>query len=123
MLACSDVLPDDVKALRTELGLTLRALAEHLGVDIKDVLAWEAGERFPTKRHVGRMQALRGGKAAAKTTARRDPGSFGASAASFTALANPELWRLFRKLVAHPELFDATLKLAARYDDPAKDAD
>ena len=39
------------------------------------------------------------------------------------ALAMPELWMLVRKLVAHPELRAAAMKLAESYPDPTADED
>ncbi len=46
----------------------------------------------------------------------------GAPASPLHALADPELWRLVRKLLAHPELRSAAQKLAESYLDPADDA-
>lgn len=111
------VLPEDIQKLRKELSCTAKELAATLGVDPKDVSAWEAGELFPTKRLVDAMNALRQkgkegvvraprGKAAAKTGQQR--------------LADPALWRVVRKLVEHPALFDEVVKLSEKYADPAE---
>ncbi len=89
-----------------------------LGVEQKEVTAWEAGDLFPTKRLVEAMKGLQArgkdavvrvarGKAAAKTGTAR--------------LADPLLWRLFRKLLDHPALFDEVSKLAEKYPDPSDD--
>ena len=51
--------PDDIKALRKELNCTARELAVALKVDQKEVMAWETGELFPTKRFVDQMRTLR----------------------------------------------------------------
>ena len=82
-----------------------------------NVTAWEAGELFPTKRLVDAMNALRSrgkeavvraprGKAAAKTGQQR--------------LADPAFWRIVRKLVEHPALFDEVSKLSEKYSDPGE---
>lgn len=115
------MLADDVKALRSELKLTVRALAEHLGVEIKELLSWEAGERFPTKRHVSLMEALRNRKDVSPNSLPARAGASDKSAAPLAALADPELWRVVRKLVAHPDLLAETAALAARYEDPIQD--
>jgi len=110
------VSPDEIKQLRKDLNCTARELAAALDLDQKEVLAWEAGELFPTKRFVTQMEALRQkgpdaiprkprGKPAARTPAQR--------------LADPKLWELVRKLLEHPTLFDQALKLAEAYPDPA----
>ena len=41
-----------------------------------------------------------------------------ASASPLQLLSDPELWRLFRKLLSHPELRSAAMKLAEAYPDP-----
>ena len=43
----------------------------------------------------------------------------GARIKNEVALADPDLWRLLRKLIAHQELRTAVAKLAEAYDDPA----
>jgi transcriptional regulator with XRE-family HTH domain len=109
--------PEDIKALRKELGCTARELGTALGIDQDTVLAWERGDLFPTKRFVGQMEELRTKGPAAIPKKRRK----GAPAPPFQVLADPELWRLVRKLVAHAELRAAALDLAAGYADPAED--
>jgi transcriptional regulator with XRE-family HTH domain len=109
------VSPEDLKQLRKELSCTAKELALTLGIEPKELAAWEAGELFPTKRYVGEMEALRKkgptsilrtakGKAAAKTGMAR--------------LADAKLWELVRKLLEHPALFDQVSKLADGYPDP-----
>jgi len=111
--------PDDIKQLRKDLKATARELAAALEIDQKEVVAWEAGEKFPTKRYVDAMQKLKGqgpaaiprtpkGKAAAKTGTQR--------------LTDPKLWEIVRKLVEHPALFDQVAELAGKYGDPGSDA-
>jgi len=111
------VQPDEIQKLRKELSCTAKELATALGVDPKEVAAWEAGELFPTKRYVTAMAALRSkgpsaipraprGKAAAKTGQAR--------------LADPALWKIVRKLVEHPALFDQVVKLSETFSDPAE---
>ena len=108
--------PDDIKALRGELGCTAKDLAGALGLEQAEVLAWERGELFPTKRYVDEMNALRAKGAGAIPTRRR-----GAPTSPQQALADPAVWLLFRKLLFYPELFKAAQKLAEAYRDPAED--
>lgn len=107
--------PEELKQLRKELSCTAKELALTLGIEPKEVAAWEAGELFPTKRYVGELEALRKkgpsgilrvpkGKAALKTGMAR--------------LGDAKLWELLRKLVEHPALFDQVSKLAEAYPDP-----
>jgi transcriptional regulator with XRE-family HTH domain len=136
------VLPEEIKALRRDLKLTVRALADAVRVDVKDVLAWESGERFPTKRSVTGMRSLRaraeatGGEpraphaaekgaaekgAAEKGAAEKGAAEKGAAAGGpFHPLAEPSFWRVVRKLLAHPELFREVEKLAEGHADPAE---
>jgi len=109
--------PEDLKALREELGCTARDLAAALGIEQETVLAWERGELFPTKRHCDAMESLRRKGPSAIPKKRRKS----APASPLHALADPDLWRLVRKLLAHPELRAAAQSLAASYPDPADD--
>jgi transcriptional regulator with XRE-family HTH domain len=109
--------PEDIKELRKQLGCTARELGAALGIDQETVLAWERGDLFPTKRFVGMMEDLRKKGPSAIPRKRRK----GAPAPPFQVLSDPDLWRLVRKLVAHPELRAAALDLAASYPDPAED--
>jgi transcriptional regulator with XRE-family HTH domain len=108
--------PEDLKALRQELGCTARDLATALGVEQETVLAWERADLFPTKRLVVAMEELRRKGPAAIPKKRRKSAP---STSPLHALADPDLWRLVRKLLAHPELRTAALALAAPYPDPA----
>jgi transcriptional regulator with XRE-family HTH domain len=108
--------PDEIKALRAELKCTARELGAALDVEQATVLKWEAGELFPTKRYVEQMRALREkGPGAIPRKAR------GAQPSPLRLLADPSLWELVRKLVAHKRLRDEVTKLAASYPDPADD--
>ena len=108
--------PDDLKALRKELGCTARELATALGIEQETVLGWERGDLFPTKRFVDAMTALKAKGPAAVPKQKRK----GAVAASpMAALASPDVWKLVRKLIAHPELRKAATALAEAYPDPA----
>jgi transcriptional regulator with XRE-family HTH domain len=108
--------PEDIKALRQELGCTARELAGALGIEQAEVIAWERGDLFPTKRFCDAMEALRkkGPSAIPKKPRRK-----AAAATPMAALSDPDLWRLVRKLLAHPELRSAAQALAERYTDPA----
>jgi transcriptional regulator with XRE-family HTH domain len=109
------VTPDDIKALRKELGCTARDLALTLGIEQKEVLAWEAGELFPTKRFVDQMKTLRdkGPSAVLKTTK-------GKAVAPTDRVADPAFWNVVKKLLLHPPLYDQVLKLAESYSDDKK---
>ncbi len=94
----------------------MQELAAALGVEPRTVVAWEDAEMFPTKQYIERMRALAeaGPSAIAKKGRRRaEP------ATPMQALADPELWRLVRKLIGHPELRKKAEELAAAYDDPS----
>lgn len=107
--------PDDIKALRKELSCTAKELAQALGIEQATVLAWEKGDLFPTKPIIDKMNALRakGPGAIPKKAKGADP---------MKVLADPALWELMRKIVAHKKLRDEVTKLAGAYPDPAQDA-
>lgn len=107
--------PDDIKLLRKELGCTARDLATTLGIEQKDVLAWEAGELFPTKRFVAQMQALRakGPSAVLKSTK-------GKAVAPTDRVSDPAFWAIVKKLLLHPPLYEQVSKLAEAYVDDKK---
>jgi transcriptional regulator with XRE-family HTH domain len=107
--------PDDIKQLRKDLKATARELAAALEVDQKEVVAWEAGERFPTKRLVDAMRKLeqQGPTAIPRTAKGR-----GAAKTGVQRLSDPKLWEVVRKLLEHPALFDQVVTLAAKYPDP-----
>ena len=108
--------PDEIKKLRQTLRCTPRELGEALGVDAKTVMAWEQDDQFPTKRYVDAMDQLREEGPGAVPRLRRG----GRSNPPLMQLLNdPELWRLFRKMLAHKELRDKAAKLAESYDDPS----
>jgi transcriptional regulator with XRE-family HTH domain len=116
MLACGTVSPDDLKQLRKDLKITARDLAAALGIEQKEVVAWEAGEHFPTKRYVEAMHKLKAqGAAAFPRTPKAKPGA----KTGPQRLADPKLWEVVRKLIEHPALFDQVAELATRYSDPA----
>jgi len=112
------VSPEDLKQLRKELACTAKELALTLGIEPKEFAAWEAGELFPTKRHVGELEALR--KRGPSAIQRAPKVKAGAAAKTGMArLADPKLWELVRKLAEHPALFDQVSKLAETYRDPS----
>ena len=103
--------PDDIKALRKDLACTAKELAQAIGIEQSTVLAWEKGELFPTKPFIDKMLQLRArGPAAIPKKARGD--------APMKVLADPALWELVRKIVAHKKLRDEVIKLASTYVDP-----
>jgi transcriptional regulator with XRE-family HTH domain len=109
--------PEDVKAVRSRLGCTAKELGRALGVEAATVTAWERGELFPTKKHVEALRDLdaRGPGAVPRATGRR-----GAAATPAAVLADPRVWTVIRKLVAHAELREAVVKLSESYPDPAE---
>jgi transcriptional regulator with XRE-family HTH domain len=109
--------PEEIKALREELGCTARELAAALDVEPDDITSWERGDLFPTKRHVDGMEALRRKGPSAIPRRRRK----GAPSSPLQTLADPALWRLLRKLLVHPDLRTAAEKLAEPYPDPTDD--
>lgn len=100
---------DDIKALRKELGLTQRDLAEALELEVALVRDWESAEQFATKAHCDAMEKLRSNPPPKKSKKSKTP---------MQSLADPALWTLLRKLLAHGQLRAACEKLAADYDDP-----
>lgn len=106
--------PDAVKRLRELLSCSVGELAAAVGTDVKTLMAWEAGDLFPTKRDVSRLNAL---EAAGPTAFPRKSRSK-AAATGVALLADPRLWTIVRKLTAHPDLLRAVEKLADGYDDP-----
>ncbi len=109
--------PEDLKQLRKELSCTAKELALTLGVEPKELAAWEAGELFPTKRYVGELEALR--KKGPSSILRAAKGKAAAVKVGMARLADAKLWELVRKLAEHPQLFDQVSKLAEAYVDPA----
>jgi transcriptional regulator with XRE-family HTH domain len=108
------VTPDEIKALRKDLACTAKELAQAIGIEQATVLAWEKGELFPTKPYIDKMSQLRvRGPAAIPKKARGD--------APLKVLADPALWELIRKLVAHKKLRDEVMKLAGAYPDPKEE--
>lgn len=99
---------DDIKALRKELGINLRALAEALEVEVGLVRSWEAGEEFPTKAHCSAMEKLRA----------NPPPKASKNPSPMQLLADPGFMLLVRKLLAHPKLRAEAEKLAAAHPDP-----
>src|SRR5215831_15288378 len=102
------VAPDEIKKLREELGCSLGDLARFVGVEPKTLLAWEAGDLFPTKRHVGRLKAARQPGALDRTKPKPP-------ASGLDVLSDPRLWAIVAKLAKHPEFFAEVEKLAERY--------
>src|SRR5215471_14036610 len=103
------VAPDEIRKLREELGCSLGDLARFVGVEPKTLLAWEAGDLFPTKRHVGRLNAARQPGALDRTKPKPP------AAPGLDMLSEPRFWALVAKLAKHPELFAEVEKLAERY--------
>jgi transcriptional regulator with XRE-family HTH domain len=108
--------PDDIKQLRKDLKATAKELAAALDVEQKEVVAWEAGEHFPTKRYVDAMHKL---GAQGPSAIPRAPKGKAATKTGMQRLADPKLWEIVRKLAEHPALFDQVAVLASKYGDPS----
>jgi transcriptional regulator with XRE-family HTH domain len=116
------VTPDDIRALRKELSCTAKELAGVLDVDQATVMAWERADRFPTKVHVDRMEALRAkGPGAIPRRAKASVKGTNAASDPVKTLADPAFWELVRKIAAHKALRDEVAKIAEAYPDPARD--
>lgn len=107
---------EELKALRRELSCTARELADTIGVEQEVVLAWEREETFPTKHHVTLLEKVRavGAKGVVRKSKRSKMGR-----TPTELFADPNWFRLLRKLMTHPELLAEAERLAERYDDPA----
>jgi transcriptional regulator with XRE-family HTH domain len=114
------VSPEQIKELRKELTCTAKELAAALNVDHKEVMAWESGELFPTKRFVLQMETLR--KKGASAIPRTPRGKANA-VTGVARLADPKLWEIVQKLVTHPALFDQVLALSKTFGDSPEGAD
>lgn len=111
----------EIAALRKQLSLGMRELALAIGAEATDIVAWESGERFPTKRHVARLRALEAAGPGAGA-ARREPAPAAAAARSVDPLArlrDPRLALVLRALCEDAELFEQVVALAERRKAPA----
>ncbi|HMA93856.1 MAG TPA: XRE family transcriptional regulator [Polyangiaceae bacterium] len=109
--------PEELKKLRTNLRCTARELAATLDIPLAEVQAWEAGEQFPTKRWVTKLEQL--AALGPSGIARKKPKNNAAGVAPLDQLGNPDLWLIVRKLLAHQKFFSEVCQLADKYDDPA----
>jgi transcriptional regulator with XRE-family HTH domain len=106
------VTPDDIKQLRKELGCSARDLAATLGIEQNEVLAWEGGELFPTKRYVDAMKALRAQGPSGVLRAAK-----GKNVTATERVSDPAFWMIVKKLLLYPALYEQVSRLAATYDD------
>lgn len=51
---------DEIYELRLSLGLTAAALGKKIGVTANTIFRWEAGSKFPSRRHQIALNELRG---------------------------------------------------------------
>lgn len=105
---------EEIKRLRQDLGCSVGELASALGVETQTVLAWEAGDEFATKKHADKLRKLLAAGPAAFPRKQRAS----KAASPLTLLSDPKLWRIVRKLLAHPALLREVERLADGYDDP-----
>lgn len=113
--------PDDIKALRKATALTQRDLADALAVDVSLVRDWEKGDKFPTKAHCDAMEAVRAKPPV--SSAKKGKGAEKKPRTPMQLLADPELFALVRKLLAHAPLREAVYELAGKYQDPLDESD
>ncbi|MCC6217413.1 MAG: hypothetical protein IT376_21325 [Polyangiaceae bacterium] len=110
----------EIAALRKRLGCGVRDLALAIGAEPNDLVAWESGERFPTKRHVDQLQALGERGPGAVPTRRRSPAPpSGDAAGALDRLEDPRLAKVLRRLCEDPELFAEVVALVERRRDGA----
>jgi transcriptional regulator with XRE-family HTH domain len=109
--------PQEIVSLRAALACTPRELADALGVAPETVLGWEEETLFPTKRDVEAMHALAARGPDAIVRRRGRPADHPRAE---ELLADPDFWRIVRKLVAHPALRAHVAELADRFPDPAE---
>ena len=93
----------------------MQELGDTIEVTPATVIAWEDAAEFPTKKHIDAMAALAAKGPDAVVRRRRRS----RATTPMAALADPELWRVVRKLAAHPELLRQVQKLAETWNDPA----
>ncbi len=94
--------------LRQRLKANVRDFAYTLGVETAEVLSWEAGETFPTKRLTERLESLAdgtGGDIRKKPVVQRGEPS---------VPIRPEVLPLLQQLIEDPELYRQVLELADR---------
>ena len=84
----------EAQALRKQVGITQRVLAECLDVDVALVRSWELGEAFPTRAHCAAMEKVRTSPPPKKARA----------ASPLELLGDPAFLAVLRKLMADPKL-------------------
>jgi transcriptional regulator with XRE-family HTH domain len=104
--------PEQVKQLRKDLDCSCAELAATLGLEPRQVRAWEAGEAFPTKRHTEQLLELAERGPEAVLRSRRG----GTPSAATQALEDARLWRLVRQLVDNPLLIEEVQALLAKHE-------
>ena len=104
--------PEEIQRLCQALECTSRELAATLEIDPAVVRAWQQGERFPTKRLIGRMRKL--GELGPSAVVRTRRG--GRAAAASDVLQDPRLWNVVQQIVKRPELLDEVAQLVDGYD-------
>ncbi len=110
------VTPDELKALRRELGCSAKELAHALGLEQSVVLSWEKGDLFPTKPFIDKMEGLRAKGAAAIPKKAKGP-------EPMKVMTDPQFWEIVRKIATHKKLRDEVVNLAKAYPDPSEDAE
>lgn len=102
---------EDIKRIRESLACSLGDLAAAVGVEVKTLLAWESGDRFPTKRHADRLRALEkeGPSAIKRSRPKKAP-------SGPELIGDARFWTVVRKLATNPEFFGKVEKLAGEYE-------
>lgn len=99
---------EEIRRLRARKGWSQRQLAAAMKVEPSTIAGWEAGEMFPTRKHLAALRQLE-----QQADAQRSSGD-----RVHELLADPGFWRIVRKLLAHRELKDKVEKLADGWPDP-----
>ena len=106
--------PTEIRELRVNLKCTVRELATTLGIDTREVTAWELGEQFPTKKHVLDMSklSLLGPEAISRKPKRQSA----LALRGIARLSDPMLWEILIKLTENPDFFEKVKQMAATYE-------
>jgi hypothetical protein len=107
----SVVKTEELRQLRQRLGCTARDLAYTLALEPEVIHAWEDGEAFPTKRHVGQLQTL---AQAGPSAIRKRPkkGFCPVSPGTAGLLTEPAFLQLVERFLADPELYQRVIEMA-----------
>lgn len=104
--------PFEIAELRKELRCTAKELAGALAVEQGEVLSWEKGETFPTKRLVEQMEKLR--EKGPDAIVRKKKVAPTVTKTPQELLADPAFWGLVSLLATDPSFRSEVTALAAK---------